>query len=924
MQQNFLFRNCSALALSITIALSLSTSLYAKPSSKPAFRKDDASDLKDATTARMVLEKSKTFLDTVPFYLPKAADLPASGRLQTKAKRLYDLLKSISEQKPTATPDGIATQITALESAVNKLKDTPEANKKEKVNSGELLKTAKSANETYTKLVTSLTEYGKGIVSELQNRITAEKLPVDTDTGEVKTSKLAQNLADWIDAALAGEILVSNSLTPDWLQIQKNEAAAFQTSFKTNVLDKLAGWLDAPTEVANSVATSVEAFIATKTYAKASLQIFEGYLATIKQVENVIDAWFFAPSSFKKSSATPTREIEVKLDALRLARVKARGQIAIFSEIITGERSQWKTVQARLYYYDKPQQLVKILNDNAQMLEPNAPNLKQQSDAAYNALFNMESEVYVKRHQIELKNQERLELEERLRKVKTVATAAQTQLADGKKLQSLYNEYKALPDTPVAAKESAKQKFEKERNKYTQKYGVYLDSQNIDAHVSALEEANAKAQGELNGLQDSASGLPTQIKALNEDIVRLQGDILVQTRRIALDARREAQLFGEMRDGSGNVLYTSPVPGTTDPGKKVALYASEGSRTITIRGKEEDIAQVREIIAEFDRPAPQARISIWKIQINGSNNNSLNKAIYETDKKLLQIRQSINRAQDILRNAVTSEVSRTAAAAKQTMKLFRLKESTSPTSQSDDRLARYFYYPKEIRRKLGFVLARNPKTEEELEKAFVKFDVASKLRRALTLLDSKSVALANIYFQSAWEQMRYLNDKSLLYDRMKDLNAAIHNEKSLLAPGGERSEELNQFLASQEKTIGCLKTQLECWISNIKPDSCDVLPIDINDAAYVTSWTLPEPTRVTTLGEALFSLSLGRRTSRSLIIHEFMAQLDSAFTLPARSEGGSYVAQLNAMRDSVLAAYRRGVNVIENHTLQFPKMIFGG
>src|ERR1700741_765774 len=74
--------------------------------------------------------------------------------------------------------------------------------------------------------------------------------------------------------------------------------------------------------------------------------------------------------------------------------------------------------------------------------------------------------------------------------------------------------------------------------------------------------------------------------------------------------------------GDNAAFWFAPgVSTTTDPARRVDITSStNGENAIFVRGRREDIVKVQDIVAKLDEPAPQARMTLWKIELNSDAN----------------------------------------------------------------------------------------------------------------------------------------------------------------------------------------------------------------------------------------------------------------------------------------------------------------
>jgi len=94
------------------------------------------------------------------------------------------------------------------------------------------------------------------------------------------------------------------------------------------------------------------------------------------------------------------------------------------------------------------------------------------------------------------------------------------------------------------------------------------------------------------------------------------------------------------------------------------MFAFDDSKTIFLRGRNDDLQQVENIIAEFDRPAPQARLSLWTIELNSDATRSgaekLNQTLKIIEEELARTRAQLAGSITVLRDSVLRTVEKDA------------------------------------------------------------------------------------------------------------------------------------------------------------------------------------------------------------------------------------------------------------------------
>lgn len=132
----------------------------------------------------------------------------------------------------------------------------------------------------------------------------------------------------------------------------------------------------------------------------------------------------------------------------------------------------------------------------------------------------------------------------------------------------------------------------------------------------------------------------------------------------ALAAFKDNSAFANARD---NVPYWYSVPdpadddsAKTDPIHRVMLYGFPDSKTIFIRGSQNDVDQAKEIIQSFDRPQAQALMTLWTLEISGDTSNNgadrINDALKMVEDNLDISRTYTDHVLDDLRAAIRKNI----------------------------------------------------------------------------------------------------------------------------------------------------------------------------------------------------------------------------------------------------------------------------
>lgn len=490
---------------------------------------------------------------------------------------------------------------------------------------------------------------------------------------------------------------------------------------------------------------------------------------------------------------------------------------------------------------------------------------------------------------------------------------------------------------------------------------------------SRLQDELAKDDGDKKSLQSQLAAA----QAASAAAVKSRNELNID---ISILASKEVDAFAFERDHHP-FWYSLPRKTSADPVKRCLIFGYDNSNVIFVRGAKNDLSAVREILASFDRPAPQAKITLYSLQINGSNASKIAQNISDVTNELNMLEGNMTILQDVLRNSIAREVSRYSRVAKMTL----CPDPTQPYPFSD-RVWRSFYYPREIRRALGLDIelpARKDSPPDEryniaaaiddlgqaeasfkdavdehikaVSYAAIRSENGSKNHESYTraLVQARikrkiDLTRVGYYFKKAASVIAYYSARcdfpkgqfGNLANLGAYLNYLVRNDEepdeaysyalraaapsdllvpatcakkdfrvSLVeagkAPGRSYDWQDIQFESNQKKggtpryidpngfappdysNPYCHSSNqkillenrqvvdwLKCLLSapSVQPPLClsskFVLSTD-----KVTRYTLPDPTRGTTLGEMLFVLSLGSKESRERVLHDFAQEL---------------------------------------------------
>lgn len=573
--------------------------------------------------------------------------------------------------------------------------------------------------------------------------------------------------------------------------------------------------------------------------------------------------------------------------------------------LMAGDLNKFITEQVRLFYFTDVPRLMLALNQTAHVLNPESKALRDQAAAARTELTQRSGDL-------DEATQRASELSTRLNQIDADIRSATTNLTQTtnsfRTADSLWTTltrqsatYKALHPNPADG--SAEKEMQ-----------ARLDDV-VSAQKNRRDDAeNAKTQADQKKQQllDEQNGLPAQKAKALQDIETARKEVRRLRRVVEVQAATENQAFIAERDNAP-VWIADANTESPDPLQRVILLAYEDSKVLFIRGKPDDVTFAKEIIAQYDRPAPQALITLWTIQMNGSNTRSFNHKLQTIRDEIGNIQVGVTDLQEALRTAVKNEVNRTSDAA----------EKCAPNSLLRDRLARYFFYTPEMRKQLGFIWPEGKTWTKEFGSKMAAADLRLAIRyleriqsatylskdnpstyimSALVESANSSVKRAHLYHQQfendnkdetgPWKTLNafLLDSVVVIEERKKNRKKRLGSTSDKLLPdtaastnGDSTSDKLPAY------TIACLIKQLEVQANCYDPptpasqsENCITkAAVYLAPTEFLTRYTLPDPIKATTLGEMMFAATLANRQSRARIYSDFIANI--AFRLASQT-----------------------------------------
>jgi hypothetical protein len=501
-------------------------------------------------------------------------------------------------------------------------------------------------------------------------------------------------------------------------------------------------------------------------------------------VTNVLKAWDANKQVILARHKAKGEQAVVLIGKLKTHSDELDANALMLTGLLGAGGQEQMTLEVRLSYFPNVNQLIRILNPTAKLIDPT----------------NGQPATVAVQKRVELRQQEAklLDARQRVADVKTriqriEAELAQAQVAAQRTSQALskalgqkagLSDALAKLETTLAATTDPAQRT----NLQTQITNTKEKQEVQQLAVDAATTDNAAAQDRLKALSDEKTGLPQKREEAAVEL-KTEEDKLNELRRdLPGLAQDESDAFAAARD---NAPYyrAEPLFDDPDPLRRVFIWGNPDSRTLYLRGSRDDVAAAREAVAEFDKPIPFTKLSFFTMQLNGSDkafqmenrdgkiDPAAKTAFVIVEDNLDAVRTGTKIITDALRDAIAEEI--TDKVKSYAPPPFSTSEGTSA------RLKRYEFYSPRIREALG-------------------------------------------YAPSWWKE----GDGSTQFDLAKEFPNITH----------------------------------------------------FTDIASVTRFTLPDPVRLTTLGEMIFIASLGSEKSRENIETRFRKKIEAKLQVSEKSE----------------------------------------
>jgi hypothetical protein len=625
----------------------------------------------------------------------------ANASPNEKLRAIYATLQGLGIQN---LPDGFKTQSDALDAqktAVDKTCDPA---------SGRDNADQQIASEK-TDLTNTLAPYNKGLLSVLSYAATAGDeickqfaavpgMAQAADCASIPTPPAPVSNVDDLEKGLAKGLRALAAVMeqrPDFASLWKaisalpaidsladSDSTAAKKKINTSITTlktaeetstgAISGWLQTVSK--DIAAANLSAASASATVLQDPLNNSAGGLSTQKalatklaRVDDVLRAWPSLSVDLQRVGNSHFDDIAQAVDTLRPNVQTMHSLTAQLSDSLAGDMQGFQTESVRLFYFTDVKRLMTALSSASHEIgglsearekaaQERTKLLQAELDLAdaQATVGNYQRQVQILKE--EQRQQSALVQAAQLLESKTgfnLKRAQQQNAKDNADLDASKEQLKQSPNDPVLQKEvaAAQKRSDNSSAKVQQVDSLHKDAQDKATQAADQQEAS----------KSDANGIQAKIADAQKALEASQAQVQLQRRRTLLSADAESQAFAFARDNTP-FFVSEPVGVDTDPVKRVLIFGFPDSASLLLRGLPADVAKVKQIIATFDVPAPQARLTLWTFQLNatlGQNGNKsdakeLNRALEIADEELGNTRALVNTTLGLLRQEISNEV----------------------------------------------------------------------------------------------------------------------------------------------------------------------------------------------------------------------------------------------------------------------------
>jgi hypothetical protein len=347
----------------------------------------------------------------------------------------------------------------------------------------------------------------------------------------------------------------------------------------------------------------------------------------------------------------------------------ARGAVSRVHDALAGDFSGFATDQVTLYYFTDVSRLMYALNEGFQTLGGVA-EAKAQADEQRTALTMTELELADAQATVNRYQKQVLDLQEQQRQAQAKLkglSASTSKLAN--RLNNAQDAKKRADDNYQGAKDDQTgapidpTKTAAVNKAAAQQTNAATKVSQSQSDYDAAKSEQDKAQSQADDSQNQSDSLPAKLAAAQQALSDAQTAVSAERRKVILAAQAESNAFAFARDNTP-FMVAWPDASSSNPAKRVLLYAYNDNKTIFMRGKRPDLDEVKRIIAAFDQPAPQARLTLWTFELSAEAGQKANKGAAQklnesmgiVDQELSDIRALQNTTLALLRDLINEKV----------------------------------------------------------------------------------------------------------------------------------------------------------------------------------------------------------------------------------------------------------------------------
>ena len=381
--------------------------------------------------------------------------------------------------------------------------------------------------------------------------------------------------------------------------------------------------------------------------------------------------------------------------------------LTVVQDGLTGDASQFEADQVSLYYFTDVERIMKMLNSATYQIG-GIQGAQERAALERQRLTATELDLAAAVDQVNTAQRRLVTLEEELRQSKAGFNSATDILRkatrnltgvqrDNTKNEERFNNAKAAADADPT---NAQKKLDLDRaTEERDRSAARLETAQRRNEDATRERDAAKDRNDV--LADEQAGLPTKIQQARDQLEIAQSTVARQRREAFLAAQAESDAFAFARDNRP-FWFAPAIASTRDPVHRVLMYAFTDSKTIFLRGKPDDLEVVRDIIARFDSPAPQARLTLWTMEMSSDTSSkgtdNFNKALITIEEELANNRALTTATLSFLRDCLNNRVNEIAA-----KEWAGFDDKVKNVLGSEQyRVARLYFYQPEVAQRLGF------------------------------------------------------------------------------------------------------------------------------------------------------------------------------------------------------------------------------